>query len=183
MPRLPDLDPAQLTPAQKAVYDRIVAGPRGRVEGPLRVWITSPEFAEKAQALGTFCRFGSSLPPRLSELAIIVMGSAWKAGFEWWAHAPLAKQGGISDSAIEAIRVGKTPTFSRHDETAVYAFAHELTHNKRVSQPTYDAAVTALGETSVVDLVGILGYYSMISMFINAFEVSLPAGEKDPFTP
>ena len=181
MPRIPDLDPARLTPEQKAVYDSIVAGPRGRVEGPLRVWITSPKFAEKAQALGAFCRFGSSLPPRLSELAIIVMGSAWKAGFEWWAHAPLAKKGGISDAAIEAIRIGKTPSFERADEKAVYTFAHELTHNKRVSQATYDTAVKLLGETSVVDLVGILGYYSMISMFINAFEVPLPAGEKDPF--
>lgn len=181
MPRLPDLDPARLSPEQKAVYDRIVAGPRGRVEGPLRVWITSPQFAEKAQQLGAFCRFGSSLPSRLSELAIIVMGAAWQAGFEWWAHAPLAKAGGINEAAIEAIRVGKTPTFARDDERIVYTFAHELTHKRRVSQPTYQAAVEALGETSVVDLVGILGYYSMISMFINAFEVPLPPGEADPF--
>ncbi len=181
MSRLPDLDVARLTPEQKAVHDRILAGPRGRVEGPLRVWVKSPAFAEKAQELGAFCRFGSSLPPRLSELAIIVMGAAWKAGFEWFAHAPLAQKGGISDSAIESIRVGATPVFSRDDERIVYTFAHELTHAKRVSQPTYAAAITALGETSVIDLVGILGYYSMISMFINAFEVPLPPGEKDPF--
>ncbi len=181
MPRLPDLDPSRLTPEQKAVYDRIVAGPRGRVEGPLRVWMSSPEFAAKAQELGAFCRFGSSLPPRLSELAILVMGAAFKSGFEWWAHAPLAKAGGIADAAIEAIRVGKPASFTRADERAVYTFAHELTHNRRVSQPTYDAAIEALGQKSVVELVGILGYYSLISMTINAFEVPMPAGEKDPF--
>jgi 4-carboxymuconolactone decarboxylase len=181
MPRLPDLDPTRLTPEQKIVYDRIAASPRGRVEGPLRVWISSPEFAAKAQELGTFCRFGSSLPSRLSELAIIVMGAAWKSGFEWWAHAPLAKKGGISDAAIEAIRVGQTPSFTLADEQAVYTFSHELTHNRRVSQATFDAAIAALGQKSVVELVGILGYYSLISMTINAFEVPMPAGAKDPF--
>lgn len=181
MPRLPDIDPARLTPAQKAVYDRIAASPRGRVEGPLRVWITSPEFADKAQALGTFCRFGTSLPQRLSELAILVTGAAWKSGFEWYAHAPLAKAGGIGDSAIEAIRLGNTPSFALADEQIVYTFSHELTYDRRVSQPTYDKAIATLGQTSVVELVGILGYYSLISMTINAFEVPLPPGVKDPF--
>ncbi len=181
MPRLPDLDPNRLTPEQKAVYDRIVSGPRGRVQGPLRVWLTSPELADKAQALGALCRYGTSLPPRLSELAILVTGAYWQAGFEWYAHAPLAIEAGLAPAAVEAIRVGRAPSLLQADEQAVYRFAHELVHARRVSPPTYAAAVAQFGEKTVVELVAILGYYALVSMTLNAFEVPLPAGEPDPF--
>ena len=181
MARLPDLDPSRLTPAQQAVYNKIVSGPRGRVQGPLRVWLTSPELADKAQALGAFCRYGTSLPPRLSELAILVMGAYWQAGFEWYAHAPLAIKAGIPAAAAEAIRVGKTPSLAQEDEQIVYRFAHELVHARRVSQPAYAAAVVAFGEQTVVELVAILGYYGLVSMTLNAFEIPLPPGESDPF--
>ena len=181
MARLKDLDPNHLTPAQRAVYETIASGPRGRVEGPLRVWVTSPELADKAQVLGVFCRFGTSLPPRLSELAILVTGAYWQSGFEWYAHAPLATRAGIPAAAVDAIRVGQPPALQQADEKIVYQFAHELVHSRRVSQPTYVAAVAALGEKTVVELVAILGYYALISMTINAFEVPLPPGEPDPF--
>ena len=181
MPRLPDIIPEELTPAQRAVFDRIVAGPRGRVEGPLRVWLSSPDFAERAQNLGTFCRFGSSLPPRLSELAILVTGAYWQAGFEWYAHAPLAVSAGIDAGAVETIRTGGTPTFAKPDEAIVYTFSTELVTRRRVSPATYATAITELGEKSVVELVGLLGYYAMISMTIVAFEVPVPPGEREPF--
>ena len=181
MPRLPELDPSKLTPAQRSVYDKIVSGPRGRVQGPLRVWITSPELAEKAQALGVFCRYGTSLPPRLSELAIIVTGAFWQSGFEWYAHAPLAIEAGIPAAAVEAIRIGSAPDLALRDEQLVYAFSHELVHTRRVSPATYAAAVAEFGEKTIVELVGILGYYALISMTINAFEVPLPSGEREPF--
>lgn len=181
MLRLPELDPNRLTPEQTAVYDRIASGPRGRVEGPLRVWVTSPELADKAQALGAFCRFGTSLPPRLSELAILVTGAYWQSGFEWYAHAPLATKAGIPAAAVEAIRVGRAPELPQADEQIVYRFSHELVHSRRVSQPTYASAVAAFGEKTVVELVAILGYYALVSMTINAFEVPLPPGEPDPF--
>lgn len=181
MPRLADLDPTRLNPAQKAAYDRIASGPRGRVEGPLRVWVRSPELAEKAQALGAFCRFGSSLEPRLSELAILVTGAHWRSGFEWFIHAPIGIAAGLDAAAVEAIRRGDKPALAKADEAAVYAFSRELLETKRVSQGTYDAAKAALGETGVIDLVGILGYYGLISMTINAFEVPVPPGETDPF--
>lgn len=181
MARLPDLDPNRLPPDQKAVYDKIMAGPRGRVEGPLRVWVTSPELADKAQTLGAFCRFGTSLPPRLSELAILVTGAYWQSGFEWYAHAPLATKAGIPADAVEAIRVGKTPGLSKMDEQIVYRFSHELVHTRRVSPTTYASAVAKFGEKTVVELVAILGYYALVSMTINVFEVPLPPGEPDPF--
>src|SRR5262249_6960143 len=159
MPRMPDLVVEKLSADQRKVYDAIMAGPRGAVQGPLRIWLQSADLADRAQALGAFCRFGTSLPPRLSELAILVTGAHWQAGFEWHAHAPLGIKAGLDAAAVEAIRTGKTPAFGRADEAAVYGFAKELLGTRKVSDATYQRAVAELGLKSVVELVGILGYY------------------------
>jgi 4-carboxymuconolactone decarboxylase len=183
MPRLPDIVPDQLSPEQRRVYDAILSGPRGIVEGPLRVWVNSPGLADKAQALGAFCRYGTSLPQRLSELAIITTGAHWQAGFEWAVHAPIALSAGLDPAAVEAIRTGRDPAFTQPDERAVYAFSSELLRNRRVSDETFRLAYDTLGQLGVVDLVGVLGYYGLISMTINAFEVPLPDGVEEPFPP
>jgi 4-carboxymuconolactone decarboxylase len=182
MQRMPDWTVNSLSPEQRKVHDAIVEGPRGAVQGPLRVWLQSPNLAQNAQALGAFCRFGTSLPPRLSELAILTMGAYWRAGFEWHAHAPIAIAAGIAPEVAEAIRIGGTPPFVEDDEAAVYAFARELVDGHAVSDSTYRAVEDRLGKTGVVELVGILGYYSLISMTIVAFQVPVPAGFPDPFT-
>jgi len=179
--RIPDWKPEDLTPAQRKVHDAIVAGPRGRVEGPLRVWLLSPGLAERAQELGAFCRYGTSLPPRLSELAILTTGAFWQAGFEWYAHAPIALKAGVPADAIEAIRLGQAPKFAREDEKAVYEFSRELWTKRRVSDATYRRIADLLGKETVVELVAILGYYGLISMTINTFEVPLPKGAEQPF--
>ncbi len=181
MARIPDLDPTRLTPDQKRIHDEIVSGPRGKVEGPLRVWLTSPGLADRAQALGAFCRYGTSLEPRLSELAILVTGAYWRAGFEWHVHAPIGLKAGLDPAAVESIRSGAEPALTKDDEKAVYAFSRELLANRRVSDATYAFAEQKLGRLGVVDLVGVLGYYGLISMTINAFEVPVPRGEKEPF--
>ncbi len=181
MGRLADIDPATLSSEQRRVYDAIKSGPRGVVQGPLRVWVNSPELADKAQALGAFCRYGTSLPKRLSELAIVTTGAHWRAGFEWAVHAPIAVEAGLDPEAVEAIRLGREPPLTKPDEQAVYAFASELLRDRRVSDAAYAAAAAALGQRGVVDLVGILGYYGLISMTIKAFEVPLPEGSADPF--
>ena len=183
MPRLPDIEPDKLSPEQRRVYDAILSGPRGIVEGPLRVWVNSPGLADKAQALGAFCRYGTSLPQRLSELAIITTGAHWQAGFEWAVHAPIALSAGLEPAAVEAIRTGRDPAFTQPDERAVYAFSSELLRNRRVSDETFRLAFDTLGQLGVVDLVGVLGYYGLISMTINAFEVPLPDGVEEPFPP
>ena len=181
MPRLPELDPAKFSPEQKKVHDAILAGPRGKVVGPLKVWLNNPGLAEHAQALGAYARFNSSLPPRLSELAICITGAFWKANYEWFAHAPMAIKAGIDPAAIEAIRVGSTPKFTKADEQAIYDFATEMFRTRRVSNATFERAKKELGETSVIDLVGVIGYYGLVSVTLNAFEIPLPAGEKEPF--
>src|SRR5215207_10529419 len=107
MPRLSPLDLNKLTPEQKKVADAIVAGPRGGLRGPFEPWLRSPGLADRAQKLGEFCRFNSSLPPVLSELAILVTAKHWRAQFEWWAHARLAAGAGVEDDVIETIRLGE----------------------------------------------------------------------------
>ena len=180
-PACPNSIRTKFSPEQKKVHEAILAGPRGKVVGPLKVWLKNPGLAEHAQALGAYCRFGSSLPPRLSELAICITGSFWKANYEWFAHAPLAMKAGIDAAAIEAIRTGARPTFTKADEQAIYDFVSEMVATKRVSNATFERAKKELGETGVIDLVGIVGYYSLVSVTLNAFELPLPDGEKVPF--
>lgn len=179
--RYPALDENALTPEQAQVYQAIKAGPRGVVEGPLRVWLQSPELANKAQELGAFCRYGTVLESRLSELAILVTGAHWKAGFEWAVHAAPAAKAGIAASVVEAVRRGEEPSFDDAAERVVYRFATELHRTTNVSNTTYQEAVRLLGTQGTVELVGILGYYGLISMTIKTFHVPLPEGSPDPF--
>jgi 4-carboxymuconolactone decarboxylase len=180
-PRLPDIAEAALTPAQKSAYDAIKAGPRGVVEGPLRVWVMNPGLAETAQRLGAYCRYGTALPPRLSELAILMVGAHWQAGFEWAVHAPIALAAGVSPSQAEAIRTGRRPDDLAEDAAAVHDLADEMLRRRFIGDATYGRALAVLGQTAVIDLIGILGYYTLISMTINAFRVPLPDGVADPF--
>ena len=179
--RPPVLHEDRLSPEQQRIHDAILSGPRGVVEGPLRVWLQSPGLADKAQALGAFCRYGTSLPPVLSELAILVTGAHWRAGFEWAVHAPIAARAGLPPEIIEAIRSGREPKFSDAKQASVYAFSRELHRDRTVSDTAYADAVGHLGLQSVVELVGVLGYYTLISMTINAFSVPLPEGASEPF--
>ncbi|HQU23455.1 MAG: 4-carboxymuconolactone decarboxylase [Acidiphilium sp. 21-60-14] len=180
-PRVPALKPEAMNPDQRAAYDAILAGPRKIVEGPLAVWLRSAELAERAQALGAFCRFGTSLPPALSELAILVTGAHWRAGFEWHVHAPIAQAAGVDETAIAAIKSGETVTFADEPSQAVYELARELWETRAVSDGVYHRAVAAMGLEGTVELVGILGYYGLISMTIKAFRVPVPPGADEPF--
>jgi len=168
------LPPAKdtLTPEQHEVHNKIASGPRGAVVGPLGVWLWRPELADRAQALGEYCRYNSSLSKRLSELAIIITGRHWASEFEWQHHKPIAIEAGLDEKIVEAIRRNDEPEFSNEDEKAVYALSTELWRTKNVSAATYKNAIDKLGQDAVVDLVGVLGYYGFISMTINAFEVA-----------
>lgn len=182
MPRIPTITPEDMNEAQRSFYDNVVAGPRAGMAGPFNAWIHSPEMADKAQSLGEYCRFNSSLETRLSELAILFTGAHWRAQFEWYAHAPMARNAGVADEVIEAIKNGEEPAFEKADEAALYAFCRELYADKRVSNETYATAEAELGRQGVVDLVAILGYYALVSMTLNAFDMALPDGVELPFT-
>jgi len=176
MPRLPELNPSEMTAEQKHVQDIIASGPRGQVRGPLAIWLRRPELAVRAQALGEYCRYNSSLPKRLSELAILVTARHWGAEFEWLAHQKHALDAGLSGDLIEAIRIGQVPVFADPQEQAVYDIATVLYRDRRLTDGLYASGLTALGEDSLIDLIGVLGYYALISMTINAFDVMPPPG-------
>ncbi len=182
MARLAPLDLDKLTPEQKEVADAIRSGPRGGMRGPFEAWLRSPGLADTAQRLGAYCRFGTSLPGDINELAILLTGKHWKAQFEFWAHARLALQAGLDPTIIEAIRTGTTPPFTREIERVVYDVVTEYFETHRLTGPTYQRAIQLLGENGLVDLIGVVGYYGLVSMTLNIFEVGLPEGEKDPLS-
>ena len=156
---------------QKEVHDAIASGPRGEVVGPLAVWLNRPELADKAQKLGQYCRYDSSLPPRLSELAILVTARIWDAAFEWQSHEPPARAAGLAHDVIEALRRDEEPVFENADEAVVYAVSRHLNLERTISEDLYREAEKLLGQDKLVDLIGVLGYYSFISMTIKAFDV------------
>ncbi|MFC3228546.1 carboxymuconolactone decarboxylase family protein [Marinibaculum pumilum] len=182
MSRLPPLSPDRMTPPQKAVHDAIVSGPRGAVQGPFAAWLRSPEMADPAQRLGAFCRFGSTFPPRLSELAILLTARHWTAQFEWWAHARMARDGGLGDAVIDAIREGRRPAEMQEDEAAVHDFCASALRDGRVAEAPYRRVIALFGERGAVELVGIIGYYCMVSLTLNVFEVPVPDGSR-PLAP
>ncbi len=176
--RLGPPDPATMTDDQRRVHDNIVAGPRGRVRGPLAIWLHRPELAEAAQNLGAYCRYGSALEPRLSELAILCMAVIWQAEFEWWAHKPLALKAGVGPAVVEALRTGTPPGFPDEETAVVHAIVTRLSTERRLDNALYARAEAVLGRDRLVDLVGLCGYYTLISMTLNAFDVPLPEGER-----
>src|SRR6202043_438559 len=131
--------------------------------------------------LGGHLRFQTSVPPRLSELAILCTAQFWKAQYEWVAHAVIAEKQGVKPQTIRAIQAGRAPKSAPRDEMAIYAFVKELYAKKRVSTGTYNKVKKLLGDAGVVELVGILGYYAMVSMTLNTFKAPLPQGMKAPF--
>ena len=181
MNRLPPLQPESMTEEQRAVYQEIRSGPHGRVGGPYPAWLNSPELARRARALSEFIRFRSSLPAKLLELAILITGRHWKADYEFYAHAKLARKAGLEAPIIAALAAGRRPDFTDTDQEAVYALCTELFETNRVSEESYQRAVEAFGLTAVVELIGTIGYYSLVCMTLNTFQIGLPPGESSPF--
>ncbi|MPZ98423.1 MAG: carboxymuconolactone decarboxylase family protein [Dehalococcoidia bacterium] len=180
MSRLTTLEMDELTPEQKQVADAIVSGPRGGLRGPFNAWLRSPGLADPAQRLGAYCRFDNVLPRDLSEMAIILTGRHWKAQYEFYAHARMAREAGLAEEIVEAIRIGTPPPLTRDEERAVYDFVTEYLRDHRVSDANYQRVIDLWGERGAVDLVGVVGYYGLVSMTLNVFEVPLPEGVEPP---
>jgi 4-carboxymuconolactone decarboxylase len=183
MSRLADLRRDQLTPAGKAVWDSIVATrgdhivtADGALAGPFNAMLHAPDAGGPLSSLGAALRFGTSLGRRLTEVAILTVASRWQAEFEWSAHARIAREAGVSDAVVDAIGTGQEPGFTADDERIVYATARELIASGHLSPASYAAARELLGDTGVVELVALCGYYTTISFVLNAFEVPLPEG-------
>jgi 4-carboxymuconolactone decarboxylase len=177
-PRLAVIDEAHMNDAQRTLLEAIRSGPRGKSvtpRGPFAVWLHAPQFGQLAQALGGHCRYQTALPPRLSEFAILCTARLWRAQYEWFAHAPIAEKAGVKPKTIQALRAGREPMSAPKDERALHAFIRELYKTNRVSDRTYKRVHAFLGDAAMVELVGVLGYYVMISMTLNVFRMMPPA--------
>jgi 4-carboxymuconolactone decarboxylase len=169
--RFAPFDAGDLDPRQRQVFDDIASGPRGTVPWIFHLYLTSPELASRVQSLGAFCRYGTSLPPRLSELAILVVARHWKADYEWSIHAREAKKAGLSDDIIARIGAGERPTFDDPDAEVLYDFATEYFRRNDVPDDLFARAIERFGRRTTVELAGILGYYSMLAIAIRIFRL------------
>lgn len=179
-PRIPLPTLEDMTPEQRRVHDAVVSGPRGALRGPIRAALHNPELADKWQQLGELLRYRTSLAPRHSELAILATARHWSCQFEWFAHEPPARKGGVPDAVIEAIRHGRRPPFEDADDEIVYQFAVELHRSHFVSDAAYAKALARFGVKGVVELTALCGYYGMVAMTLNAHQLPLPEGTPPP---
>ena len=173
MSRIPELERYQLSPEQTKVYDAILAS-RGSLHGPFRVWLHSPELAQRAQQLGEHARFKTTLPPRLRELAILVTARFWDAQIEWSVHEPAGREAGIPRAVIEDIKRRRTPEFREPDEESVYEYTFELLRDHFVADDVFSAVAEHLGPRGVTELTILIGYYSLVALSLNAFSIPVP---------
>jgi 4-carboxymuconolactone decarboxylase len=180
-PRFTTLTPETMTADQKRVAEAIQAGPRGAgLRGPFNALLRSPDLCDLVQRVGAFVRFGSSIPARLNEMAIIMAGRKWRAQYEFYAHRRLAIEAGLSPAIADAIAANQRPSSMAADEATVYEFVSELLATGHVSDAAFKGVKDAFGERGVVDLVGAVGYYSLVSMTLNVARVPLPEGVTPP---
>lgn len=174
MPRL-DLPPEDaMSDAQRAAVAEVVGGIRGRVPAPMIAWLQSPELARRGQKLGELLRYQTTLEPRLSELAILVCARHWTSHHEWTAHKREGLKAGMDPAVVAAIAARIAPVLRDAREQAVHDISQTLLATGRVPGALYAAGVAALGERGMVELVGILGYYCLVALTLNAFELGLP---------
>lgn len=182
------LQPDQMNAEQKKLFDTIVAGPRAQnyggeaarrvlSGGPFNAWMRSPELGYRLQAVGEHVRFNTSIPKRLNELAILITAREWTSQYEWHAHHALAMKEGLDPAIAEAIANGKRPTGMKEDEAAVYDFCIQLHRAKKVDDANFKRVKALFGEQGVIDLIGVSGYYTAVSMTLNVAEVPVPGGK------
>lgn len=192
MRRLPAVTPDKMTPEQKEVFTRITSGPRskgrnamdfldqdGGLVGPFNAYLYSTKIGDAAQTLAGLLRFETVIPGDLREIAIMAVGQHWQADYEFYAHAKVARNEGVDEDTIEALRQGKAPKDARY--AAISTFVFELMKDRKVSDATYGAAQAILGDQGMVELVLLAGCYCMVSANLNAFRPPFPAGVDRPF--
>ena len=181
--RFPPLTYQQMNPEQKKMFENLLSGERRGAGGPFNVLLRSPDMGDLSQKLGAYLRFHSSIPHKLNEMAILITARHWTAQYEWYAHRRIAQEAGLSQAIIDAIAAGTRPASMQPDEEAVYTFCTELITTKQVSDSTFQATRDRFGERGVVDLIGVTGYYGLISMILNTDRYPLPNGVQPQLKP
>jgi 4-carboxymuconolactone decarboxylase len=175
--RLKLLSPGEMSADQKETYDESIAGKRGAPPAPMMAWLNSPEMARHATRLGGVLRFDTMFPAKLSEIAILVTARHWTSHYEWYAHKRLALKGGMDPKIIEDIRDRRTPHFDDPKAQMIYDVARSLHEAHGLTRKLYEEAAEVLSVRGLVEIIGLCGYYTMVSMTLNTFEFDLPAGE------
>lgn len=175
MSRLPPLVFDRLSAEQKAVYEEIGAAHGGHVRGPWAVELRVPEIARHSHALYERLCVQTKLGKRRFELMVLVVARHWTSQFEWYTHARLARENGLPETIIQAIRERQIPYFDDEDDRLIYEVTRELCESRTLSRPSYERALEALGEELLVELVAGISVYAMIAMQLNAFDVAIPA--------
>ena len=165
--RMPPLPADKMTDAQRKAAEEMIAGPRKGVKGPFIPLLRSPELMDRLQKVGEYLRFQSALAQGISELIMLVVSREWTQHFEWFVHVPLGRKAGISEDTIAALAEGRRPPGMSEDEELAYDFCVELLRNKGVSETSYRRAVMKFGENGVIDMVGVAGYFTTMSMVMN----------------
>lgn len=194
MSRLSIIQPQDFTPAQQRIFDSVTGGKRKAVSstgspltaedglrGPFNALRYSPIIGDAVQRVGEAVRFEGTLPPQLRELAILTVAAEWQANFEWWAHERVAREVGLDGSIIEGVKAGILPDSAAPTERMIHEFAREVIEQHRVADERYAAAVAMFDEEAVVELVLLLGYYTLVAMTLNIFAVAVPTGESSPW--
>jgi 4-carboxymuconolactone decarboxylase len=193
--RFPILQPERMNAEQKKLLDALLAGPRGGGDaspeavqqmlrrGPFNAWMRSPDLGNRLQNVGAYIRYKTSLPLRLNEFAILITAREWTSQYEWYAHYPLAMKAGRDAKLADELALGKRPSAMKDDEAAVYDFCIELHRTRNVDDAAFNRALALFGEQGVVDLIGVSGYYTAVSMTLNVAHVMPPDGVPLPLKP
>ena len=175
MARIHPIPRDEMSAEQIRVNDTIAAARAGgQARGPFAVWLRTPEFAELAGSFGMYLRTQTTLPRRLLELTVLVTARNWTAQYEWYAHEQHVGVAGLDEGLVENLRLGKKPDFKAADEAVVYDVATEIHDTKKLGDGTYQRALETLGEQTVIDLLTVIGYYTMIAVVLVGLEVETP---------
>lgn len=177
---MPAISPEAMTPAQREAAEEITAGRRGGVVGPFAAALRSPECMRRLQLFGAYLRYDSNIPARLREIAVLLTARRWLQEYEWVTHEPLARQAGVPEATIDAIRTGTVPAALSPEEAVIFDLCAVLFADGRVPDALYARALDVLGEPGLIDLVCAVGYYSTLALIMNVVRTALPEGAAAP---
>ena len=183
--RFQSLAPETLDSLQRSLYQRIAetrrTEPDAPLPGPFGPWLLIPEIGQHLCELGHALRYQSQFSRAIMEIGILVTARYWRSNFEWYAHAPMAREAGITDTQIEHIKEGKRPLFQETDQQIAFDAATELVETRTLSEPTFERLQLELGEEGSINFVALIGYYLGVSAMLNAFDISVPTQAETPF--
>jgi len=177
-PRFTQLSPQDMTADQQRVAQALAGGPRGGLRGPFHALLRCPELADRVRTLGDYVRFESTIPAPLRELTILLVARFWSAHYEWNAHRKHAAAAGLDTAIADAVEIGKRPAPLSADEALIFDLVTELLYKKDISDATFEAAKARFGEQTIIELIGLAGYYGFVSLVLNASRVPVPEGGK-----